>query len=51
MQGLHEDHSADYLNMLKELIRSQKRLKSKIAQNEERLLLRKREEKLNAKEL
>lgn len=51
VQGLHEDHSADYLYMLKELLRSQKRLKMTVAQNEECLLLRKREEKLNHKEL
>lgn len=50
MQSLHEDHSADYLVVFKRVMQSQKRLKSKIAKNEERLS-RKREEKLNRKEL
>ena len=51
MQSLHEDHSVDYLNMLNEFVRSQRRLRNKIFQNEEKLLLRKREEKFNNKEL
>ena len=51
VQSLHEDHAVDYLSMFKQVVRSQKRLRTKIAQNEERLLLRKREEKLSRKEL
>ena len=51
VQSLHEDHAVDYLSMFKQVVRSQKRLKTKIAQNEERLLQRKREEKLSRKEL
>lgn len=51
MQGLHEDHSVDFLSMLKESVRAQKRLKTQIEQNEELLVRRKRDEKLNHKEL
>ena len=51
MQGLHEDHSVDFLSMLKESVRAEKRLKAKVAQNEEFLIRKKREEKLNRKEL
>ena len=51
VQSLHEDHAVDYLSMFKQVVRSQKRLRTKIAQNEERLLQRKREEKLSRKEL
>ena len=31
IQGLHEDHSVDFLSMMKEVLHSQRRLKSKIA--------------------
>ena len=31
MQSLHEDHSVDFLSMLKESVRAEKRLKTKIA--------------------
>lgn len=51
MQDLHEDHCVDFLSMLKESVRAEKRLKTKISQNEELLIQRKREEKLNRKEL
>ena len=50
VQALHEENSTDYLGMMKQVVRSQKRLQSKIAQNEERLA-KKRQEKLSRKEL
>ena len=31
VQSLHEDHSIDYINLFKRVVRSQKRLQSKIA--------------------
>ena len=50
VQALHEENSTDYLSIMKQVVRSQKRLQSKIAQNEERLA-KKRQEKLSRKEL
>lgn len=51
VQNHHESHADDYLCLFKDVMRSQKRLRSKIAENEERLLIRKRDEKLSRKEL
>ena len=55
MQRLHEDHSDDFLCQLKELFRNQKRFKKQLALNQIEdcsiLVPRKREEKLDRKEL
>ena len=52
MQGLHEDHSDDFLCQLKELFRNQKRFKKQLAFEDCPISVpRKREEKLDRKEL
>ena len=51
LRHLFEDHSEDHISLLKKYVSSHKRLQREVEQNRERLIARKRDEKLSRKEL